>query len=120
MFYVIIGSYVAAEVGIASWIVEYLEEYRGLSISLSSWALSLFFGTIMLGRFVSSFIVEKVGYIKLMIYSITLAIVCLIIGTQGGLSTSFFVPISGLFLSTIFQLQQQQYLQGLDEMYPAA
>ena len=102
LFSVVILSYVGIEIGVASWIVEYLQKYKGWSISVSSIALSLFFFGIMFGRFFSSFIVEKIGYIKIMIYSISSAAVCLALGIFGPKEISFFIPLAGLFISIIF------------------
>lgn len=102
LFNIVILSYVGIEIGIASWIVEYLQKYKGWSISISSIALSLFFFGIMFGRFFGSFIVEKVGYIRIMIYSISLSGICLALGIFGPKEISFFLPLTGLFLSIIF------------------
>lgn len=102
LFNIVILSYVGMEIGFASWIVEYLQKYKGWSISISSIALSLFFFGIMFGRFFCSFIIEKIGYIKIMIYSISSAIICLALGAFGPKEISFLVPLTGLFISIIF------------------
>jgi len=54
-YYVLICSYVAVELGVAAWLMEYLQSVRGQTTSQSSYYLSGFFAMIMLGRFLGSF-----------------------------------------------------------------
>ena len=52
--YLLVTTYVAAEIGIAAWIVEFLQQVKGFDIGTSSLYLSLFFAAVMVGRFVGS------------------------------------------------------------------
>ena len=101
-FYLLIALYVAAEVGLASWLVEFLQKAKSQSVVLSSTFLSLFFGGVMLGRFLGSFVVERIGYLKSLLLVSGAAILCLAIGTFGPSFAVFFLPLAGLFYSIIF------------------
>jgi fucose permease len=101
-FYLLIAVYVAAEIGLASWLVEFLQKAKSQSIVLSSVFLSLFFGGIMVGRFLGSFLVERVGYLKSILIVSGAAVLCLAIGTFGPPATILFLPLTGLFFSIIF------------------
>jgi len=101
-FYILILSYVGIELGIGSWIVEYLQKTKHQSISLSTISTSAFFGCIMIGRFIGSFIIEKIGYIKIMILCVIFSLISLFIGLIGPDNLFFFIPLTGVFLSVIF------------------
>jgi fucose permease len=53
-----IGCYVAMELGVSSWLVRYLDE---APLEVATFALSLFWASLGLGRLVSSFIVDRMG-----------------------------------------------------------
>jgi fucose permease len=99
-FYAAITLYVAVELGIASWIVEYLQKIRDQSVEQSTQALSLFFGLMMVGRFLGSFVVERLGYLKSILVAALAACACIALGLFR--LTSFALPASGFFLSIIF------------------
>jgi len=101
-FYVMIALYVAAEIGLASWLVEYLQKIRGLSVVVSTAFLSLFFGCIMAGRFLGSFVVERIGYMKSMLLVSLAASACLAVGMFGPAFAVVCLPLSGLFFSIHF------------------
>jgi fucose permease len=101
-YYTAISLYVAIELGIASWMVEFLQKDRGFSVVQSTQALSLFFGMIMIGRFIGSFFVERLGYLKSILSAALGASACLALALFGPLQLSFLVPVSGFFLSIIF------------------
>jgi MFS transporter, FHS family, glucose/mannose:H+ symporter len=58
---VAIAMYVASEIGVSNWLVRYLDE---APVAQATLALSLFWGGIALGRFVSSFIADRVGAVR--------------------------------------------------------
>lgn len=101
-YYLLVAVYVAAEIGIASWIVAYLQQVRGFDIGVSSLYLSLFFAAIMLGRLLGSFVVERIGYLLVMLTATVAAILCLSIGIFGPPALTIFVPLTGLFFSIMF------------------
>ncbi len=101
-FYLLIGAYCAAEIGIGSWIVEFLQKAKGQSVIASSLYLSLYFGLIMLGRLLGSFVVERAGYFRIMLLAASASILCLTLGVFGPPALAPLVPLTGLFFSVIF------------------
>ncbi len=102
-FYLLICSYVAAELGLAAWMVEYLQEEQHVGITLSSLYLSSFFGLIILGRFFGSWWVERIGYLRMIAYAMCGTFICLvggIFGPDGG--WTWMLPLSGIFMSIVF------------------
>ena len=98
----LIAMYVAAEIGIGSWLVEFLQKVKLQSVTTSSLFLSLFFGTITVGRFVGSFFIERIGYLKMMLYASIASVVCVVLGIFGPEILSVCLPITGLFFSIMF------------------
>ena len=101
-FYAAILFYVATELGIASWVVEFLQKARSQSVAQSTQALSLFFGLMMIGRFLGSFVVEHLGYLKSILVATLASCACIAIGLFGPSSLVLALPASGFFLSIIF------------------
>jgi FHS family glucose/mannose:H+ symporter-like MFS transporter len=101
-FYAAILLYVAIEIGIASWVVEFLQKVQGQSVTRSTQALSIFFGLIMLGRFVGSFFIERFGYLRSILIAGLAASACVALGLFGPPQLAFLLPASGFFLSIIF------------------
>jgi FHS family glucose/mannose:H+ symporter-like MFS transporter len=93
--------YVAVEVSIAAWLVEYLQSVHRLDVSRSTLALSIFFGLIMIGRLVGSALVDRIGYLRAVVIGMTCATLCIGIGLF--IPWAFWLlPISGLFISITF------------------
>ena len=101
-YYLFVAVYVAAEIGVAAWIVEYLQQVKGFDIGTSSLYLSLFFAAIMVGRLGGSFIVERVGYLSIMLVATVIATISLSIGIFGPPWLTFFIPLTGFFFSIMF------------------
>lgn len=101
-FYAAILLYVAIEIGIASWVVEFLQKVHGQSVARSTQALSIFFGLIMLGRLVGSFFIEKLGYLRSILIAGLAASACVGFSLLGPPQLAFLLPVSGFFLSIIF------------------
>jgi fucose permease len=101
-YYLLVAVYVAAEIGFAAWVVEFLQQVKGFEIGAASLYLSLFFAAIMIGRLAGSLIVERVGYLVIMVAMTIAAIVSLGIGIFGPPSVAFFLPLTGLFFSIMF------------------
>ena len=94
--------YVAFELGIASWMVEFLQKVQGQSVNQSTQALSIFFGLVMVGRLVGSFLVEKIGYLQSVLAASLAGTACVAAGLFGPPQLAWMMPASGLFLSIIF------------------
>lgn len=101
-FYVCIAAYVAVEIGIASWLVIFLQEVRNASVLTSTRSLSTFFAMIMLGRLLGGLVVQRVGYLRSILSASFGALLCIAIGLFIPATTAFFLPLTGLFLSIIF------------------
>jgi MFS transporter, FHS family, glucose/mannose:H+ symporter len=99
-FYAAIAFYVAAEIGVGSWLVTFLQETRGQSILASNQNLSLFFGLLTLGRLVGGFIVHRLGYLRSILFASIGSLACILLGTFTNFSVFF--PITGFFFSIIF------------------
>ena len=102
LFYLVIAIYVAAEIGIGTWLVEFLQKSKFQTVALSSLYLSLFFGGVTVGRLIGSFLVERIGYLKSMLVASLASVVCVAIGIFAPASFAFFLPLTGLFFSIIF------------------
>lgn len=101
-FYLAIGLYVATEIGIANWIVEYLIKSKGIEQSTASYYLSGFFAFVMVGRLIGSVVVERVGYLRSVLFAITGTLVCILIALVAPPAFAFVLALSGLFCSIIF------------------
>ncbi|MEM7125762.1 MAG: MFS transporter [Chloroflexota bacterium] len=101
-FYILIGAYVAVELGIAAWLVEYLQQARGMAVGESSFYLSGFFVMIMVGRLLGSFVVERIGYLNVIGGALGGGVLCLAAGIFGPKALTLALPFSGLFFSIIF------------------
>ena len=99
--YVLNFSYVAAEVCIGTWLVEYMRGVHGMPIENGNTWLALYFGGIMVGRFVGGFFVDRIGYVRSIIIAVCMCIVCVLLGVFGSDSLAILLPATGLFLSII-------------------
>lgn len=99
-FYAAIAFYVAAEIGVGSWLVTFLQETREQSILASNQNLSLFFGLLTLGRLIGGFIVHRLGYLRSILFASIASLICVLLGTFT--TFTIFFPITGLFFSIIF------------------
>ncbi|HOJ77821.1 MAG TPA: MFS transporter [Bacillota bacterium] len=104
MFWHYLGlcSYTAAEIGIAVWIVEYLNEIKGYNLFYSSLALSVYFGLITVGRLIGSFFVDRIGHLKMLLLVSVSAIFSITIGIYGPTQLAFLLPFTGFFFAIIF------------------
>jgi fucose permease len=101
-YYFLIAIYVSTELGIGSWIVEFMQTQKGLEVGLSTQMLSLYFGLMMTGRLMGSFFIERIGYLRIMLFASLAAVVSITLGIFGPAQFFFFLPLSGFFLSIIF------------------
>lgn len=101
-FFVLMVLYVAAEIGVAAWIVAYLQRIHHLEVTLSSLILSLYFAGMMIGRLLGTLIVERAGYLRSILVAAACATACLAVGTFGPGKAYWLLPLTGLFFSIIF------------------
>ena len=70
--------------------------------SKSSFYLALFFGIFTIGRLLGGFIVERVGYLKTVLISVTMASLLFLTGLLMGEQGMIVISISGLFFAITF------------------
>mgnify|MGYP005836133639 CR=1 FL=1 len=100
--YLLIAAYVAAEIGLAAWMVEFLQKVKAQPPVTSSLYLSLYFALIMVGRLVGSLLVERAGYLRALFIASAASAACLAAGIYGPAALAFCLPLTGLFFSVIF------------------
>ncbi len=100
--YIAICFYVAAEIGVSAWIVEYATTIKGQPAFYSSVLLSVYFGLITGGRLLGSMIVDRVGHLKIVFWAMVGAVVSLSVGMFGPNACVLFLAVTGLFFSIIF------------------
>lgn len=101
LFYFAIISYVAVEISIGAWLVEYLQRIHSFGVSQSTLALSIFFGLVIVGRLAGSIVVDRIGYLRAVWIAMACATLCIGIGLFVPRAL-WLLPMSGLFLSIIF------------------
>jgi fucose permease len=101
-FFFMMIVYVSSEIGVASWIVTYLQRIHNLGVTESAAFLSLYFAGIMVGRLLGTFLVERLGYLRSVLLAAIAASLCLAIGTFGPGQSYVLLPLTGLFFSLIF------------------
>lgn len=101
-FYLAISLYVATELGIAAWLVEYLIKSKNIAQTTAAYYLSGFFGCIIVGRLVGSVFVERIGYLRSVLLATVGALLCILGALFGPPALAFGLPLSGLFCSLIF------------------
>ncbi len=101
-FYAALALYVAAEIGMASWLVTFLQQVHHFTIATSNQSLSLFFATLMAGRLLGGFLVQQAGYLRSIFFASLGALICISLGLFGPAQYSFFLPLTGFFFSIIF------------------
>jgi FHS family glucose/mannose:H+ symporter-like MFS transporter len=101
-FYAAITFYVAAEIGLASWLVTFLQKFHNISVAASNQSLALFFAMLMLGRLLGGFFVQRIGFIRSILYMTFGALFCAGVGLLGSGNLAVLLPITGLFLSIMF------------------
>jgi fucose permease len=102
-FYMLgLGFYVFAEMGTASWLINFIEKTYAFDKSRSSFYLALFFGLLTVGRLIGGFIAERVGYLRLVLISLASAAVLFFTGISLGETGLIIISMSGLFFSVTF------------------
>ena len=90
------------EMGMANWLVNFLQEVRGISVDQSSLYMTFFFVTFMLGRLFGGHIAERLGYAKIILYFAIISIVIFACGMVLNNSFIFLFSCIGFFVSIMF------------------
>ena len=102
LYYLLLSAYVALELSIGAWMIEYLQQARGISVASSSFFLSGFFVLLMLGRLFGAFVVDAIGHHRAIAIALIGSCLCLTVGIFTHPSLAVFLPLSGLFMSIVF------------------
>jgi fucose permease len=96
------GFYVACELGVANWFVNYLTVVYKMSELQGSTMLSLFFITFTAGRLVGGFIAERLGYFKSVLIFLGTSLILFTGGILLGRQYVFLISFCGLAFSIVF------------------
>jgi fucose permease len=102
LFSILMVSYVAVEIGIASWIVEFLQKVKGFSVVKSSLFLSLYFAFLTAGRLLGSAFVDRIGHIKILRIVSVSSVLIMTLGIFTPSSFAVILPFTGFFFSIMF------------------
>ncbi len=97
-----LGLYISAEIQTGNWIVDYIKTSFTYSENSASNYSSLFFLFFALGRLFGGFVAEKLGYIKSVILSSTIACLLYFAGLILESTGLILLSISGMFFSIVF------------------
>lgn len=100
LYYAAMLFYVAAEIGLATWLVVYLQDQRGMDAVFSNNSLALFFGLLMTGRLIGGFVVKRLGYLRSILMASLFGVGSIILGIFT--PYTLFLPLTGFFFSIIF------------------
>ncbi|MBU3146828.1 sugar MFS transporter [Clostridium sp. CF012] len=102
-FYVFaLGFYVFSEVATVSWLVNYIKENYKYNSSKSAFYSVLFLIIFSIGRLLGGFVVEKLGYLKATMGSLTIAVCLFTLGLVIGEKGLIIISVSGLFFAVTF------------------
>lgn len=102
LMYITNFLYMAAEMGIATWIAEFFAK-EGMDFAGNSTRfLSLFYIGMTLGRMVGSIFVDRLGRRNSMLFASAAASICILTGIFGPSALKICVAVSGAFCSIIF------------------
>ncbi len=103
IFYILaLGFYIFAEIGTGNWFVNYMETNFNFDENKSSIYISMFFAIFTVGRLLGGFVVERFGYINVVIKSLVIGFSIYILGILLGEKGAFVISIAGLFFSIAF------------------
>lgn len=102
LMYLVVFFYVSAEIGVGTWMVNFLQREKAVSVVASSMFLSIHFIGMSAGRFFGSFFVDKIGHLKSIILFGTISAVCLVVGIFGPNNICIIIACTGFGFSVIF------------------
>lgn len=97
--------YMAAEMGIATWIAEFYINKGGVSPENSTKFLSLFYIGMTVGRMIGSIFADKFGYRNSMLFASAAASASILAGVFGPPALRGCIAVSGIFFSIIFPME---------------
>lgn len=102
LFTVVLGFSAVAEIGISSWLVNFLQVNNGMSVDASSFYLSAFFIIFTCGRLFGGFLVEKIGYMRILICFASGIFLLFALGLALGSGWILIFSVTGFFISILY------------------
>ncbi len=102
VFSLALGLYVTGELQTANWLVNYLKTGFNMAESDAANITATFFLVFSLGRLFGGFVVQKFGYLRTVIWSLTIASVLYFIGLSMGLPGAWLIAASGIFFAVAY------------------
>ncbi|MCI9196733.1 MAG: MFS transporter [Lachnospiraceae bacterium] len=102
LMYTAIFAYVAAEVGMATWFVGFLQNEKQISAAGSSAYFAIYFAGMTIGRLLGSLFVDRLGHMKSLLLFTALSGLFLAVGIFGPSSAAIFLAFTGFGFSIIF------------------
>jgi fucose permease len=102
LFVGVLGFCEVIELGTGNWLVNFLQQVRGMDAGNSSFYLTLFFITFTIGRLVGGYLAEKLGYVQIIFYFTIITIVLFIGGLILDNKFAFLFSLMGFFVSIMF------------------
>lgn len=115
LFVVMFFCHVGAEVGMGTWLGVYLDEVQSRTTEEISFYLFWFFAFFSIGRFLASWIVEKVGYLRLVLITSSCSLTAILAGLVGPHPFAFAFSLTGLFISINFPTMQAAMFEIFDQ-----
>lgn len=97
-----LGFYVAGELQTSNWMLNYLQEAKGFNTNEGATYVALFFGIFSIGRLLGGFVLDRIGYMKSIILSTSLAFILYTAGLALGGKALYLMSFSGLFFAITF------------------
>lgn len=117
LFAMILGLFNIMEIGLANWLVNYLQIVRSLDVAASTTYLTGFFITFTFGRLIGGIIADKTDYVKTLFYFTGIAAIMILGGVMLGQKFIFLFSMAGFFISIIFPtmlvLVMREYTYGV-------
>ncbi|WP_018248053.1 MFS transporter [Orenia marismortui] len=106
---------VGVEIGSVSWLGVYLDTVQERSKVEIGFYISLYFGLFTLGRFLASFIVEKLGYLKMVLICVLGSAISIFLGVVGPNYFVFFLSLTGFFAAANFPTIQAAMFETFED-----
>jgi MFS transporter, FHS family, L-fucose permease len=95
--------YVASECAVYVWMPTLLKDYSGSFTFWATYALTIFFGLRVVGRFGGAWVLRHFDWTSVMAVFGLMIFLCFAVSVAGGLSYAIWLlPLSGLFMSMIY------------------
>lgn len=102
LMYFVNFSYMAAEMGVATWLVDFYRREKLFSVTNSTKFLSMFYIGITAGRLLGGIFVDKLGRRRCVLTASGAACICMMLGIFGPPQFVICAALTGVFYSIIF------------------